>query len=156
MAGFKLVWQPETEEEVRIFFEKEFGPLLEKHLIQEMERTSIPHSMNIQAFMDGWRQKAVVLIMAYEGEKAVGFLVGYIFAPIFTMTQTCLNVERWFINDDTAMEKQRIEKDMLDYLKQCSQILGINHVSIALYEGRELPVDIKTVDKDSCRIVRLA
>lgn len=148
MSSCKLVWCPKTGEEAGEFFTTQLGPMLEKHWVEETERTGIPHGLDVPSFLAAWEQKGILVIMAYESEVPVGFLIAYKFRPLFFL-QTVLNVERW------RAETPAVEKDMFDYLMTVVPVMGVDQVHAVEHEGQKVPDSIKTDTADSYSMTRL-
>jgi hypothetical protein len=148
MASCKLVWCPKTGEGAGEFFTSHIGPLLQKHWDAETERTGISHGLDVPSFLAAWEQKGILVIMAYEGETPVGFLIAYKFRPLFFL-QTVLNVERWYA------ESPDIERQLFDYLLTVLPVMGIDQVHAVEHVGQTVPAHVKTDSADSYNMTRL-
>lgn len=148
MAACKLVWCPKTPEETERFFTKDFGPLLQKHWDIETGRTGEPHGLDVPSFMAAWEQKGIVLIMAYEGEQAVGFMVAYQYRPLFFL-RTVMNIERWYA------ETPEVERVMFEYLWTVLPVMNIDHVHAVEHEGQHVPDSIARNNADTYSMTRL-
>ena len=148
MASCKLVWCPKTGEAAGEFFSTQLGPLLEKHWDIETARTGIPHGLDVPSFLAAWEQKGILLIMAYEADTPVGFLIAYKFRPLFFLN-TVLNVERWYAGAPD------VEAAMFEYLATVIPVMGVDQVHAVEHDGQRVPDCIKVVTADSYSMTRL-
>lgn len=144
----KLVWCPKTGEAAGEFFATQLGPLLERHWDKETTRTGIPHGLDVPSFLAAWEQKGILVIMAYNAETPVGFLIAYKFRPLFFL-RTILNVERWYA--DTP----EVEKDMFDYLVTVVPVMGVDQVHVVEHTGQGIPTGVEIIHGESYRMTRL-
>lgn len=148
MASCRLVWCPKDGEAAGAFFANEFGPLLQKYWERETERTGTPHGLDVPSFMAAWEQKGIILIMAYEGDTPVGFLLAYQYRPLFIM-QTVLNVERWYA------ATEGVDAALFDFLLTVLPVMNIDHVHVVEHEGQAIPAHVSTDSTDSYQMTRL-
>lgn len=148
MAACKLMWCPKDPNELARFLTDDFGPLLAKHWDKETARTGVQHSLDVPAFMAAWEQRGIALVMAYDGDKAAGFMPLYIFRPLF-MLGTVVTVERWYA------ESPAVEKSMFDYLVSVVPVLGVDQVHVAQHDGQHIPDHIELDMSDDYRMSRL-
>lgn len=148
MAACKLMWCPKEPDELARFLTDDLGPLLSEHWTEATARTGVAHGLDVPAFMAAWEQRGVALIMAYDGDKAVGFMPLYIFRPLFMMA-TVITVERWYAKSLQA------EKSMFDYLSAVIPVLGVDQVHVAQHDGQHIPEGIQIDESDGYQMCRL-
>lgn len=148
MAACKLMWCPKDPEELAKFLTNDFGPLLAEHWDKETARTGVAHGLDVPAFMAAWEQRGIALIMAYDGDKAVGFMPLYIFRPLFMMV-TAVTVERWYSQTLEA------EQSMFDYLVSVLPVLGVDQVHVAQHAGQRIPANVPLDSTDQYQMCRL-
>lgn len=148
MAACKLMWCPKDQEELARFLTNDLGPLLSAHWDKETARTGVSHGLDVPAFMAAWEQRGVALIMAYDGDKAVGFMPLYIFRPLFMMA-TVVTIERWHAQTLEA------EKSMFDYLVTVLPVLGVDQVHVAQHSGQRIPANVPLDNSDHYQMCRL-
>lgn len=148
MAACKLLWCPKDPDELARFLQDDLGPLLAEHWARETARTGCPHGLDVPAFMAAWEQRGIALIMAYDGDKAVGFMPLYIFRPLF-MLGTVVTVERWHARTLEA------ETSMFDYLASVVPVLGVDQVHVAQHSGQQIPKHIQLDTNDDYQMIRL-
>lgn len=149
MASCKIMQFPRTEADVHKFFTEELGPLLVRHWDEETARTGQPHGLDVPAFMAAWEQRGIMVIMAFDGDTPVGFMLVYVFRPLF-LNSTVMQVERWYAAQDG------VDKDMFDYLTAIVPAMGVSQIHAIACDSRLVPKGVSTDAADSYQMVRLA
>ena len=139
MVNCKIVWCPTNADELQRLLIDDLGPLLTAHWAIETKRTGVPHGLDVPAFMATWENKGIVLIMAYEGTEAIGFMMCYKFSPLF-QRRSVLHLERWFCKDDAT------ESAMFDYLTNIIPVIGVDQVTAVTHEGQKVPERVPHTD----------
>lgn len=147
MVSCKLIHCPKNAEDVKRFFE-EWTPLLAEHLEAETKRTGIVHDVDVMMLLAGWEAKGIVVIMAYENDKPVGFLIAHKFRPVFMPHVVVLNVERWQGSDAAT-------RSMFEYIKLIADNTEVDQLHAVDFDGRKVPDNVEVLDGDSYRFLRL-
>lgn len=141
MAACKLLWCPKDLNELARFMDQDLRPLLESHLVRETERTGVTHSIDVPAFMAAWEQRGIALIMAYDGNTAVGFMPVYIYRPLW-QSLTVGTVERW------EARTTDVARDMFSYLQTIVPVIGLDQVHICEHDGQAIPAGVEMASGD--------
>lgn len=126
MAKIKYVVKrmPEQPEDLQKFIIDDFGPLLDKYWKTYGEELyGKPINFEMSTFIHGWLSQAAFLLIAYENEKAVGFVIGMKFRPIFYQAHI-LQLERWYADRDDVVT------GMFEYINNILDILGTDEVYV--------------------------
>lgn len=87
------------------------------------------YSLGIFAFTQMWNLKTIKLVVAYQDNKPVGFLLGISFSPILFASRNIIQIEACY--GDTS----EIEKGLFDYFMTLTPILEIDEVWISSDAG---------------------
>lgn len=118
----KFVERPRTFDEGVDILEKDLFPLLREYWDKEGRRIyNRELSFNASAFINLWVSNGLILIIAYEDKKAVGFMIGIRFQPMLYQTHA-LQVEN--IYGKTPEVKQAV----LDYMTSLLPMLFVEEV----------------------------
>lgn len=148
MVACKLIHCPKTAEEVQTFFEQ-WGALLAEHLEIETKRTGVIHDVDVMMLLAGWEAKGIIMIMAFEKDVPVGFLVAHKFRPVFMARTTVLNIERW------QAKTEEVTQAMFDYIKIIADNTEIDQLHAVDFVGRKIPDSTEIIEEDSYRFLRI-
>lgn len=146
--GCKIVWAPKDEAASTDFWTNHLGPLLEKHLAAEQERTGRAADLDVPAFMTIWEQRGMCVVMAYDGGTPVGFMIAFVFRPIFYRSVN-MHVERWYA------ETPEVEKQLFSFLTTSANVLGVEELHVAEQKAAPLPEGLNVDESDTYRMVRI-
>lgn len=147
-VGCKVVRAFKDAQGMEKFMSQEFGPLMMALLEDETNRTGVPHAFDIERFVRFWQEDNIRVIVAYDGEQAVGLMISHIYMPMFHR-QITMTVEKWYAkSDDVAV-------DMFNYISSIQSAMGVDQIHVVEEDARPIPKSIVRNDKDSFRMVRI-
>lgn len=148
MIHCKIIQCPKTPAEAERFFKQEWGQLFDKHVAQETKRCGEAIGLDVPAFMAAWEQRGITFIMAYEDGKPVGFMVGFVYHPLFYPKSVML-IERWYT------ESHAVTEEIFKYLLQILPVMQLAQVHISEHPAQKIPSFVKTDDNDSYHLRRI-
>lgn len=113
---------------------KDFAPLhmaaWEKHKRSVYKRD---YDLNVTTFVAMWLNKNLKIFMAYDGDKAVGYLTGIVYRPLEYLA-TAFQVDDWYTGDSPV-----IEAGLFDYLHDALRLMGCDELLVPQGVHAELP-----------------
>ncbi|MBD5584550.1 MAG: hypothetical protein HDQ88_05665 [Clostridia bacterium] len=115
---------------------KVFAPLYTQSWVKEKAAAheDAPFDMNVGVFANMWFSKALKLIIAYDGEHPVGYLMGMVFRPLPYQAQV-FQIEDWY-----ADGKQDVADGLFNYAREAAKFLGTDEIWVSHSEKELYPL----------------
>ena len=118
----KFIERPRTFEHGSDILEKALFPLINEYWEKEGRNIyKCDLAFNITAFINLWVTNGLVLLLAYEGDKPVGFLIGIKFTPMLYQ-RTVMQIETVYGQTDDARNA------LVAYLDQIQPVLSLDEL----------------------------
>lgn len=125
---YKYIDPPATPEKGIEFMQNTMLPLLREYWEKKgKDLYNKDMNFNVITFVQMWFMGSLVPVIAYDGDKPIGFFIGVRFVPIL-YDANALQAEVWYA------PTQEIEQGMFDYLMT---IVGFMNITEVLIETEE-------------------
>ena len=119
---YKYLDRPKDIDECLKLMQNDIVPLLQAHWDKRgRDFYGKDFNLNTEAFVRLWLSGSFSVVIAYEGEKAVGIFIGLRMIPMNFMSQV-LQVETCY------GESAEVEKGLYNYIKSIGPILGYDEI----------------------------
>lgn len=122
---YKYIERPKDANVCIELLEKDIMPLLTEHWDKYgKDFYGRPFIFNIEAFANLWLVSGLVVVVAYDDDKAVGLFIGILFTPMMFNTRV-LQVETCYGKSD------EVERGIYNYIDSIGNILGYDELWVS-------------------------
>ena len=130
---YKFIGRPKDSDECIELLQNDVIPLMTEHWNAYGKPFYVREFfLNVEGFFNYWMNNGLVIILAYEDNKAVGILIGLRFIPM-TFHANILQLETCY------GKRAEIEEGLYNYLESISNILDYDELWIATDTIKVLP-----------------
>ena len=130
---YKFIGRPKDSDECIELLQNDVIPLMTEHWnAYGKPFYAREFFLNVEGFFNYWMNNGLVIILAYEANKAVGILIGLRFIPM-TFHANILQLETCY------GKRAEIEEGLYNYLESISNILDYDELWIATDIIKVLP-----------------
>lgn len=128
---YEYMDMPKTTEQAVSFMQNQLMPLIDEYWDKRgKDIYEKPLRFNVMSFVQMWMLGGCVLVMAYDGDKPVGFLLGIRFTPIL-FKAAVVQTEVWYgVTDE-------VERGLFEYLSTITKFMDVEEIWVMSDVGSE-------------------